>query len=267
MIDEAQALQDWHTFIKTYQSRNDNIKFVISGSSAALLFEGSNESLYGRHDMLNIYPLRFWQFVKMSKGISNTKLAEITDKLPKSNLFASPNEYFEELRGIYNMINIHYPEVNNLIRTYLTAGGYPEYCSGAIDIARWQLRLVNDVVSSGLYRDIIKVFKIESPKKLEQILYYIAANSGQPFSYTSIGSTVGLNVETAANYVTYLEKAKFIIVQSVYSSNTAKTLRANKKLHVLDNGIRNALICSIAVFPLLLFIFNKHKYIISHIFA
>jgi predicted AAA+ superfamily ATPase len=48
-------------------------------------------------------------------------------------------------------------------------------------------------------------------------------------------------VETAANYITYLEKAKLIIVQPVYSSNTAKTLRANKKLHVLDNGICNAM--------------------------
>jgi predicted AAA+ superfamily ATPase len=68
----------------------------------------------------------------------------------------------------------------------------------------------------------------------------VAANSGQPFSYTSIGNTVGLNVETATNYITYLEKAKFIIVQPVASNNTAKTLRANKKIHILDNGIRNA---------------------------
>lgn len=240
-IDEAQAIKDWHTVVKTYIARNENIKFIISGSSAALLFEGANESLYGRHDLLHVYPLRFWQFAKLHSANKNKIVEEVEKKLPKTSLFASPNEYFDELQKVYSLINLHYPQINGLLKMYLTVGGYPEFCFYPTDIDKWQKRLLNDVISSGLYRDIIKVFKIESPKKLEQIFYYIAANSGQPFSYTSIGNTVGLNVETATNYITYLEKAKLIVVQPVHSNNVAKTLRANKKMHILDNGIRNAI--------------------------
>jgi predicted AAA+ superfamily ATPase len=110
------------------------------------------------------------------------------------------------------------------------------------NIRSWQRRLLNDVVSSGLYKDIVKVFNIESPKKLEQIFYFIASNSGQPFSYTAIGETVGLNTETATNYISYLEKAKLILVQQVYRINTPKVIRSNKKLHIFDNGVRNAIL-------------------------
>jgi hypothetical protein len=106
----------------------------------------------------------------------------------------------------------------------------------------WQKRLVDDIIGQGLYRDIVNIYKIKSPDKLEKLLFFIADNNGQDFNMKTIADTIGCDNETVSTYLTYLTQSYMAIVLSNYSPNAGKILRKNKTLYVLDNGIANALL-------------------------
>lgn len=61
-IDEIHTLVDWQVWLKSYYDRRLSIKFIVSGSSATHLFQGSKESLLGRIESIHILPLSFRQF-------------------------------------------------------------------------------------------------------------------------------------------------------------------------------------------------------------
>jgi len=58
----------------------------------------------------------------------------------------------------------------------------------------------------------------------------------------TIADTIGCDNETVSVYLTYLSQAYLTVVLSNYAPNAGKTLRKNKTLYVLDNGIANALL-------------------------
>jgi predicted AAA+ superfamily ATPase len=120
-------------------------------------------------------------------------------------------------------------------------GGYPEYFSNK-DILMWQKRLSTDIVNQGLYRDVVYVYQIKNPERLEQLLYFIAANNGQDFNFKTIADTLHCDNETVSKYLTYLEQAYLISIQHHFSRNIGKGIRKNKKLYIHDNGLANALL-------------------------
>ncbi|MGL5149554.1 MAG: ATP-binding protein [Clostridium sp.] len=241
-IDEIHMIKGWQLHLKSYYDRRYNIKFIISGSSSTHLFKDSNESLLGRIEDLYILPLSLNQFIKFYSiyNVTDFKLNNFIDLLPKINLYDKAEEYYDILRkNIYNL-NEFKPIINKIISEYLLVGGYPEYfeCN---NILKWQKRLVDDIVGRGLYRDIVSIYNIKNPDALEKLMYFIASNSGQEFSYTTIAQTLGVDINTVSSYVTYLSQAFLIGVSNNYTGNVGKSIRKNKKLYILDNGIRNAL--------------------------
>ena len=120
-------------------------------------------------------------------------------------------------------------------------GGYPEYFE-IRDIAMWQRRLIDDIISRGIYKDILTIYNIKNPEILEKLLYYIADNNSQTFSYSGMTKNFGVDTVTIMNYIGYLKQAFLVNVLENYSTNMGKIIRSNKKLSILDNGIQNALL-------------------------
>ncbi len=73
-------------------------------------------------------------------------------------------------------------------------------------------------------------------------MYYITANNAQTFSYNNIAKDLGVDTTTIMNYIRYLKQAFLINILECYSTNIGKIIRTNKKLSVLDNGIKNSLL-------------------------
>jgi len=86
------------------------------------------------------------------------------------------------------------------------------------------------------------MYNIKSPEVLEKLMYYIANNSSQTFSYSSMSGNFGIDTVTLISYIGYLKQAFLINVLENYSTNIGKIIRSNKKLNVLDNGILNGLL-------------------------
>ena len=241
-IDEIHMFTRWQLWLKNYYEPQYNIKFIVSGSSASHLFDGAKESLLGRTDTMRLMPLNLMQFCRFWSAYRNEdKVAEFINLIPDGSLYVDPVSYYEALMQNAWQWDGFKPYVNAALQEYLLIGGYPEFFMDG-NSALWQKRLVDDIIGQGLYRDIVNIYKIKAPDKLEKLLFFIAANNGQDFNMKTIADTIGCDNETVSTYLTYLSQAYMAVVLSNYAPNAGKTLRKNKTLYVLDNGIANALL-------------------------
>ncbi len=235
-IDEIHFIKNWQNYLKTYFDRKYNVKFIITGSSSMHLFKDSNESLLGRIENVYVLPLTFNQFMNFYMTyISKTEDIQI----PKFDL-NSIDEVMKELEEIYYNQDLKLV-IQKILKRYMIVGGYPEYFE-VKDIEVWQKQLSEDIITRGIYKDILTMYNIKSPEILEKLLYYIAANNSQAFAYSGIASTFGIDTVTIMTYLGYLKQAFLINILENYSNNIAKVIRTNKKLSILDNGIQNSLL-------------------------
>jgi predicted AAA+ superfamily ATPase len=241
-IDEIHYIKDWQLYLKSMYDRQYRVKFIVSGSSSTHLFRDSRESMMGRMDDIFILPMGVWQFTRFySEYKEDLALGALQALLPSKSLFDAPEEYYRELQQNRYKIAQFESAMNKVVKTYLLVGGYPEYFENG-DILLWQKRLTGDIISRGLFRDIVGIYNIKNPEILEKILYYIAANNGGEFSFTSLAQTFGVDTVTISTYLRYLAQAFFVNVFENYSSNAGKVVRKNKKVFIADNGIRNGLL-------------------------
>lgn len=235
-IDEIHFIKNWQNYLKIYFDRKYNIKFIVTGSSSLHLFKDANESLLGRIENIYVLPLTFNQFLNFHRTYVS-KQDDII--LPKFNL-DSPDISFKSLENIYYNEELKLT-IQKILNEYILVGGYPEYFEERnIDV--WQKRLADDIITRGIYKDILTMYNIKSPEILEKLMYYIADNSSQTFSYSGMTGNFGVDTVTLISYIGYLKQAFLINVLENYSTNIGKIIRSNKKLSILDNGIQNSLL-------------------------
>src|SRR3989338_3125499 len=61
-IDEAQKIESWEKWVRTKYDLNEDIKFIVTGSSAHLLSKELSSLLTGRNLSFTIFPLSFKEF-------------------------------------------------------------------------------------------------------------------------------------------------------------------------------------------------------------
>ena len=235
-IDEIHFIKNWQNYLKICFDRKYNIKFIVTGSSSLHLFKNANESLLGRIENIYVLPLTFKQFLNFHRTYVS-KQDDII--LPKFDL-DNPEESFKNLENIYYNENLKIT-IHKILKEYILVGGYPEYFEDR-DIEIWQRHLADDIITRGIYKDILTIYNIKSPEILEKLMYYIADNNAQTFSYSSMAGNFGVDTVTLMSYVGYLKQAFLINVLENYSTNIGKIIRSNKKISILDNGIQNSLL-------------------------
>lgn len=235
-IDEIHFIKNWQNYLKTYFDRKYNIKFIITGSSSMHLFKGANESMLGRIENIYVLPLTFNQFMNFYMTYISKDVDIEIPKIDLNNMDIS----IKKLEDIYYNQDLKV-KIQRILKKYILVGGYPEYFE-IKDIDVWQKQLTEDIITRGIYKDILTIYNIKSPEILEKLLYYIAANNSQAFAYSGIASTFGIDTVTIMTYLGYLKQAFLINILENYSNNIAKVIRTNKKLSILDNGIQNSLL-------------------------
>ena len=68
-FDEIQVIPFWQDILKRYYDINQNIKFIVSGSSSLFINEKSKESLAGRIFERDLLPLSFFEYKKLSQSV------------------------------------------------------------------------------------------------------------------------------------------------------------------------------------------------------
>ena len=177
-LDEIQNIQDWQYFLKKHYDLRDNVKFIISGSSAKLLKGEYATLLTGRNLTFNIYPLSFKEYLQFAKV-----------------------DYTQITTTIKNNILHH---LNN----YLEYGGFPEVFFKESELKRLLLKQYFDDI---IYKDIISRHNVTAAK-ITELAVYLLTNMSNAFSYRSIRNFTKLSIDSINDYIAYLEEAYIVVI-------------------------------------------------------
>lgn len=131
-------------------------------------------------------------------------------------------------------------ELVGALEQFLLYGAYPEVLTAADGVSRE--RILNELVSSYLYRDVLMLDKIKSPDLLRDIARMIALQIGNEVSLGEIASALKTDAKTVGRYLDLLEKMFVIRKVRGWSRNLRNEITKKAKYYFLDNGVRNAVI-------------------------
>ncbi len=131
-------------------------------------------------------------------------------------------------------------ELKNILEELLVFGSYPEIL---LEKKRdKKIKILTELVSSYLFKDVLILDKIKSPELLMDISKYIAFQVGSEVSLNEIAQKVKTDVKTVARYLDLLEKMFVIKKVRGFSRNLRNEISKKSKYYFLDNGVRNAII-------------------------
>jgi predicted AAA+ superfamily ATPase len=202
-IDEVQNYAYWIQTIKTLYDVNKKIKFILSGSTSALLKNTAGARLSGRYFTDIIYPLQFKEYLSF---IGAGELPVLEKK--------------------------------SLVKKYLQFGGFPRVALEKDESLKQEL--LKNYFQTIYLKDIIFPNRIRNNRDIFDLLYFITSNIGVPFSYTNIGKVLGMSTDTVKEYVAYAEQSYLIYALSKYDASVKKQIANPKKIYCIDTGIVNA---------------------------
>jgi len=124
------------------------------------------------------------------------------------------------------------------LETRLIYGSYPEI----INHAGNEKRVLNELVSDYLYKEVFALKDIRKPEILEKLLQAIAFQIGHQVSHRELSNHIKVDKETVQRYLYLLEEAYIIFSLKSFSRNLRNELKRSKKYYFHDTGIRNAVI-------------------------
>ncbi|MEO7119884.1 MAG: ATP-binding protein [Ginsengibacter sp.] len=178
------------------------------------------------------------QFKSVQLIVSGSSAFEINNKL---------NEPLTGRKWEYQLFPISWKELENNIgfvkaeqqlELRIIYGMYPEVINNLGDEAEVLKQLTN----SYLYKDILAFSGIRKPEILEKLLQALALQIGSEVSYNELSQLLGIDKNTASNYIDILEKAFVIFKLKSFSRNLRNEIKTNQKIYFYDTGIRNMVI-------------------------
>ncbi|MFN8370778.1 MAG: ATP-binding protein [Bacteriovoracaceae bacterium] len=127
-------------------------------------------------------------------------------------------------------------------------GGWPElYTDSDIEIGRY----LDDYIRTYIERDIILTAGVQKQREFMHFSQLLAGRTGQLLNYSELSKEVGVNSETIRDWISILERMRFIILIRPYYSNLSNRLIKSPKIYFLDTGITCRLQGHSSVSPLL----------------
>ncbi len=226
LLDEIQILDNPTNFLKyIYDLYGDQIKVIVTGSSAFYIDKKFKDSLSGRKKIFEIYPFCFSEFL-LAKGEQ-----DLSKKISNYNFFD------QEERA-----NLLIPEkirLKQYLNEYFMFGGYPNIVlENDINEKKYYLKELHfSFLKKEIYEEGIK-----EEIKFYQLIKILSAQTGQLVNNNELANTIGISKDTIAKYIYILQKAFIIKLCIPFFSNVRKELTKMPKLYFLDNGYRNSLL-------------------------
>jgi len=211
-FDEIQNVAGWETYVRRILDK-ENVRIYLTGSSAKLLARELSTAMRGRTISYALHPLSFREYLRF-RGLE-----------PESDI-----EYAKE-RFL----------VKKLLMEYLVMGGFPEIARAGENIRN---KILQEYLDLLIYRDLVERFGIRNTAFLRMLMKYLITNVSNLFSvhnyYQTIRKETPISRDTLMEYVGHLEEIGLLSLLPVFS-HSLKIQQVNpRKIHVMDNGLRNA---------------------------
>lgn len=208
-LDEVQASEGWQRWVLREYERKRPVKFIVSGSSSALVRSELARLLVGRDVTVPITPLSLPEFLRFN------------------------NETFQGLAG-----SDRQDRALHWLERYLATGGFPEAVLGTEE-GRWgTLRHILDTL---LYREVVHPHRVKAPD-LEAVMGFVLSNVGKPLTLNNISDAAGPAVNTVKSYIQHLSEAMLIapVPPLTYTTKPSRRQNLPYKYYCIDTGLRNA---------------------------
>lgn len=214
-IDEIQRLPELLLTIKQVVDENRLPgRFLLTGSSNALVLPQVADSLAGRIETIPLNPLSECEI----KNVPSSFLSKLLAGIPPES---------KETR------------IKNYLITRIVTGCFPEPLQRKTEqrIATWYKQYINSLVQ----KDIRDIFHIDHPEKMLKLLKLTAFYSGKLVNLTELGGKLSLDRITIKKYLGLLENLFLLKHLPAWHSNEYKRLIKTPKLHLIDTGLMCAI--------------------------
>jgi hypothetical protein len=214
-IDEIQLLPNLPSVVK-YLYDNYDIKFLLTGSSSYYLKNRFNESLAGRKQIFEIFPLSFSELL-VFKQIPFKAGGDFTEtKFIKAE--------FERLRHFYE--------------EFINFGGFPEVV--LTQSIKQKTELINDILSSYINLDIMAVADFRKITEIYKLIKLLAVRVGTKLDISKLTSLTSMSRQTVENYLNLFEQSYLLKTIPVTSNSPDREIVKSRKIYFTDNGIASS---------------------------
>lgn len=213
-LDEVQLIPEVVSFIKYYHDHHA-IKFIISGSSSYYLKNRITESLSGRKQVFEIYPLDFLEFLHF-KGVAVKPLQDQQLEKFRPLVFSTYQHLYEE---------------------YLRFGGFPQIVLADSDNRKEQI--LKDILNSYLELDVKILSDYSVIDDLFRLVSILTTRIGSKLDYQKISVIMGISRHKVKDYVSLFEATYFLHLIKPFTTNPDRQIAVQPKVYVADNGLVN----------------------------
>lgn len=211
-LDEIQLVPNSTSVIKSLYDTY-NIKFLVTGSSSFYLKNHFSESLAGRKQIFEMWPLDFEEFVTFKGFDANRFQSErFRPFLPT---------YFDLWHGLYE--------------EFIQFGGFPEVVLA--DTHQDKIDYLKDILNAYIELDIKLLSDFSVSDSLYKLILLLANRVGSRIDYTKLASLTGLNRHKIKDYLHLLEYTYFIQTISPLTNGIDKEISKQPKMYFSDTGL------------------------------
>lgn len=211
IIDEVQRVPDIFLAIKRLvDEKRKPGRFILTGSSNIFLLPKVSESLAGRIEVLNLFPLAQSEIAGSERNFID--------------LLFDKNFVMPSLRK----------KLTNL-PTRIVRGGYPEILSRK-DGERMNAWF-NSYVTTIIQRDLRDLSNIEKLSDTDKLMRVLASRAGTLLNFSELSRVLTIPQTTLKRYIALLEMIFMIKLVPAWSGNLSKRLIRTPKLYLVDTGL------------------------------
>lgn len=239
-VDEFQYLENGGQILKLLYDTNENIKFIITGSSSLELTGKTARFLVGRVFSFYLWQLNFQEFLKIkSEQLYNA----YKDRNEKFKTFIVKGEYFDVPSE-----DIFENDFKKMFEEYTVWGGYPEVVKSEDEETKKMV--LKNIYDTYITRDIIEMLKITDYSSFKKIVTLLAGQIGNLLNYENLATDAKSYYKETKNYLSILEQTFIISLIKPFYRNKTTELKKNPKNYFIDLGLRNYILGNFQEFSL-----------------
>ena len=228
ILDEVQLLNDPSNTLKLLHDHFINLKVVATGSSSLEIKQKFSDSLAGRKKVYLIQPLNFDEFLLFKGEETLRRLRE---------LFKKEDEKGRQKLADTGTVSHYEGNLSMLFDEYLIYGSYPEVV--LLKNKKDKIEKIGSIVTSYIQKDIRDIARIDNIEGYNNLLKYLAINTGSEFNSANSAKTLSLQRNTIQRYVSLLTETFVIKELKPFFINKNKEISKSVKIYYKDTGIRN----------------------------
>lgn len=211
-LDEIQLAPNSTSVIKSLHDTFD-IKIIATGSSTFYLRNHFSESLAGRKQIFEIWPLDFEEYLWF-RGEDTSRIKQ---------------------EAFNNFLPVFYNLWNGLYEDYISFGGFPEVALSGSN--KEKVSYLKDILNSYIELDIKLLSDFSASESLYKLIRLLANRVGSKVDYSKLAGITGLNRNKVKDYITLLEHTYFIRPVKTFTSGIDKEIIKQPKIYFTDTGL------------------------------